>query len=487
MIGEPLERAATRRYDLAVIGGGIHGVCAALEAARRGRRVLLLEQGDFGGATSWNSFRILHGGLRYLQKMDLRRFHQSVAARRWFCQTLPELVAPLPCAFPLYGRGLKRRSTFTLALRLNDALAWQRNRDVAPRARLPRSAMLSALQTIERIEGLDKSGLQGAGLWYDAQLRSPQRAIVELLKWAAACGATALNHMRAVELQQAGTRVSGVVARDARTGRDWRFHAARVLNAAGPWARSLGRTFDPHMPGDTLGHPSLAFNALVDRSPISDLAVAAEPPGPNAQVYFLRSYGTRLFIGTGHAPWHGSAASPSVDQHNLQSMIDDVNAAIPGLQLRRDEVTQVMAGLLPAREAGGTALTDRERLYDHGRQGGPRGLFTLSGVKYTTAPLVAEAAVSRALGERARLKQPTPRPRVTATPVSLLDAADAATCTDQAIIETVRHLAQAESATSVEDILWRRTEWGLDPVHGPAVRERLTKILGAELIVPVQG
>jgi glycerol-3-phosphate dehydrogenase len=105
MIRRDPEQATSRPHDLIVIGAGIYGVAMALEAARRGLRVVLVERDDFGGATSWNSLRILHGGLRYLQTLDLPRFFDSVAERRWFCRHFPELVAPAALPDALIRQG----------------------------------------------------------------------------------------------------------------------------------------------------------------------------------------------------------------------------------------------------------------------------------------------------------------------------------------------------------------------------------------------
>src|SRR5690606_21038054 len=102
------EGASSCSFDLIVLGGGIYGAMVQLEAARRGIRSLLLERGDFGGATSANHFRIVHGGLRYLQSLDLPRFREAVAERRWWLRTFPDLVEPLRCVMPLYGEGLRR-------------------------------------------------------------------------------------------------------------------------------------------------------------------------------------------------------------------------------------------------------------------------------------------------------------------------------------------------------------------------------------------
>src|SRR5262245_12098444 len=113
--------AATQiQYDVIIIGGGIYGACMLLEAYRLGLRALLMERDDFGGATSWNSLRILHGGLRYLQTFDLPRFRQSVRERKWFCKNFPEYIRPLPCLMPLYGQGLKRPFILRTALAIND-------------------------------------------------------------------------------------------------------------------------------------------------------------------------------------------------------------------------------------------------------------------------------------------------------------------------------------------------------------------------------
>src|SRR5689334_6547067 len=119
--------AAAGSYDLLVVGGGFYGAMLTLEAARRGLSVMLVERDDFGGATSWNSLRIVHGGLRYLQSLDLSRYRESVAERRWFLEHFPDLVEPLPCLMPLYdpprGGWLRRPAAFRLAFAVDEALS----------------------------------------------------------------------------------------------------------------------------------------------------------------------------------------------------------------------------------------------------------------------------------------------------------------------------------------------------------------------------
>ena len=213
-IGRDPESATAGSYDLLVVGGGFYGVMLTLEAARRGLSTLLVERDDFGGATSWNSLRIVHGGLRYLQALDLRRHRESVAERRWFLGTFPDLVAPLPCLMPLWspprGGRMRRRSAFRLALAADRLL--RRKGDGAEDRALPPDRLLTASQTTALFPGVDRSGLRGGALWHDAVVPDSPRLIVEALRWAVRCGARALNYTEATGLLLEKGRVAGVRA-----------------------------------------------------------------------------------------------------------------------------------------------------------------------------------------------------------------------------------------------------------------------------------
>ena len=195
------ETAAGAHYDLIVVGGGIQGVAVLLDAARRGLKALLLERADYGGATSWANLRIVHGGLRHLQSLNMRRFRESVGERRWFLDHFPDLVRPLACLMPLYARGLRRPAVFRVALALNDLLS---ARHGVGTARLPRGRYIDAVETIRLFPQVDRAGLRGGALWYDAVMLSPERMVMEMLHWACACGGRALNYVAAQRLMLDG-------------------------------------------------------------------------------------------------------------------------------------------------------------------------------------------------------------------------------------------------------------------------------------------
>ncbi len=128
---------AGRQHDLLVIGGGIQGAACAWDAAQRGLKVALVEARDFASGVSWNSLKTIHGGLRYLQTLDLPRLRSSIRERSTLLRVAPELVRPLPFLIPTYGHGTKGREALGVALRVNDLLSADRNRDLPPEQRLP--------------------------------------------------------------------------------------------------------------------------------------------------------------------------------------------------------------------------------------------------------------------------------------------------------------------------------------------------------------
>jgi glycerol-3-phosphate dehydrogenase len=202
-----------------------------------------------------------------------------------------------------------------------------------------------------------------------------QRVLIEMLHWACAAGAIALNYTKAVELRVEGGVVHGIEAQDRVTGQTLHLEAPVVYNCAGPWSRVLGEQFDRDV--QAVFEPSLAFNVLLDREPLSDAALAVEPPG--GPMYFMHPCRGRIFAGTSHWPWSGGTDRPHPTDEQLEQFLDDLNRSAPALRLTKDHVLRVFAGLLPSRRPGSKELAVREAMHDHGRHGGPRGLFSLAG------------------------------------------------------------------------------------------------------------
>lgn len=483
MIHRDPRGATAERYDLIVVGGGVYGIALTLEAGRRGLRPLLLERADFGQHTSWNSLRILHGGLRYLQTADLRRFFESVRERRWFLTHFPTLVQPLPCTMPLYDRGLKRRSVLKHALRLNDSLCRSRIAGLSTAGILPDSRVLSPSETIERFPEVRRAQLKGAALWFDAVMPNSHRLLIEMLRWACRSGAVALNYVKAEELLTSSNRVEGVRARDRESGGHLDYRAPVVVNCAGPWVRSLARQFDRELPH--LFRPSLAFNLLLDRAPPFATAVAVAPPSPGSSTYFLHPWKGRILAGTYHAPWSKGPDDGGPPESYLQQCLADLRAAIPDLDLHRDHVLRVYWGLLPAAAHGTARLATREVIHNHGRQSGPVGFYSVSGIKFTTARLVAEKALKQIYHGALAKPEPVEAP----TPANIPDAVEFESLLDSAPQQAqtiVRRLVREEAVVSVEDLLHRRTDWGTFPDRGRRLASRVDDLLASCPLAPIR-
>jgi len=378
-------------YDIIIIGGGIHGVMMALEAGFRNLRCLLLEKADFGGATSYNSLRIIHGGFRYLQSLDIARVRESAKERRWYQTNFPKLVEPMPCLFPLYGNGLQRPLFFGPALSMYNLITRDRNEGISKERHLPPARLVDRQRALEIFPELNPKGLKMGGVWYDAFMADSQRVLISCLLWASSLGVQALNYVRAADLSIDKDQVTGIRAVDEETGREHEFRSAVVINCAGPWCRELAAKFDKDDP--SLFQSMLAWNVLFDQRQLSDHATAITTGDPGTHSYFSVPWKGKLFVGTGQAPWPFAEREPKVTEQQLLAFCRDLNKAVPGMNFKIADIVNVYAGLQCATRPGGTEFTKRSVFIDHGKTGGPKGLFSLSGIKFTTARRLAEKAL----------------------------------------------------------------------------------------------
>lgn len=477
MIVRDPQAAQDTPHDLVVIGGGVYGCMLALEAARRGLRPLLLERDDFGQHTSGSWLRILHGGLRYLQTLDLRRHLESVRERRWFLRHFPDLVRPLPCMMPLYGRGLRRRSVLAAALLANDLLSLQRNAGVRADRRLGRGRTVSPAEVRRTAPSIEPEGLSGGALWYDVVAPRPERLLMEVLRWADREGARVANYVEVERLLERDGAVAGVIARDVRTERPLKFRSAVVVNCGGPWAAGLAERLDTPVPG--LFRPSLAFNVLFHRAPDFDVALAVSANRPGARTYFLLPAMGGVLAGTYHAPVTEAGAFAPPSRELLATFARELDEAMPKLDLGSARTRHVFWGQLPVRSEGTVDLVGREVIHDHGTANGPRGLFTVSGVKFTVARAVAVRTLS-ILARRGLCALTEPRGTRASPPRSVPGARELLSLAQEdrtATREFIRTIVAEEAVVEPDDLLWRRTEWALDSPDLDAISELVRDVM----------
>jgi glycerol-3-phosphate dehydrogenase len=476
-------RVAAEAHDLAIVGGGIYGACLALEAARRGLRPVLVERDDFGSQTSWNTGRIVHGGIRYLQRLDLRHARTVMLERRWFFRHFPDLVRPQSFVMPLYGRGLKRRPVFAAGLALERWLSFDRNDEVDAHCHLPPGRSLGRDECLARFPFLQRDGLEGAGLWYDGLLASPQRAIIEILRWAVRLGAVTLNYVEATKLLQAGGQAAGIQVRDLLTGEELELRAGAVVNCAGPWASELARRFGGA--GAPLPPSFRMLKALIDRPPLSDLALAIEPPIAGAHTLFFYGCAGKLIVGSHHANWAGNVERPPSGDDLVEPLLDQLNAAVPALALRREEVLRTFTGLVSAQAPEVPQLPAYEVIHAHGQSGGPRGLVSVAGTKFSTARQVAERTLRILARDQGRpLARASEVGRLTSSSrIDLHDPRALDTTPPAELRSALRAVVAEEGVVHLDDLLLRRTDWLCDPRREAAVRKTVLPLV-ADIVRP---
>ncbi len=211
-----LARLNDTLFDLLVIGGGIHGACAAWDAARRGLCVALVEKEDFGGATSANSLKILHGGLRYLQNGDFRRMRLSFRERALMMRLAPHLTRELPVMVPTSSRLMESRAALRMAFRVSEAVGMGLGQAARSGRGWHPGRILSREECLRAHPWLEREGLTGAALWYDGQALNPERLTLSFLLSASEAGAELANYAEVVRLLNDGSRISGAGILDRR-------------------------------------------------------------------------------------------------------------------------------------------------------------------------------------------------------------------------------------------------------------------------------
>jgi glycerol-3-phosphate dehydrogenase len=387
-----------KTFDVLVIGAGVYGAAIAWDASLRGLAVALVDKGDFGSRTSANSLKILHGGLRYLQQLDLKRMRESIRARRNFCRIAPHMVRVLPCVMPTYGEFKRGKLALSLALRLNDWVGYERNWGLDRSLRLPRGKTLSKQECLSLLPGVRAEGLTGAGLWYDCQMLHPERLTLSMILSAVQSGTCAVNYLETRRLITHQNSVVGIEAHDVLTGQDFKVRARVIVNAAGPWVNqileSVKGSFAPMQLPMTR-----AMNILVKRSITNDVAAGVYKPG--GQALFITPWKGFSLIGTLHTPFNGNVERPDVAWSDIRDFVHEINLAYPDAQLSEDDVLGYNSGLLPGapgcQNASSVQLLKQYQIVDHRERDAMDGLLTVIGVKYTTALDVARKTVDHVL------------------------------------------------------------------------------------------
>lgn len=382
--------------DLLIVGGGVVGAGAALDAASRGLTVGLIEQRDLASGTSSRSSRLAHGGLRYLENREFGLVHEALTERGLLLDRIaPHLVSPLPFVMPLAGR-VWEKSYVGAGVTLYDVLS----RVGAYGGTLPRPRTLSRAAVLGVAPSLAAGSIKGGVRFHDAQIDDARHTLAAA-RTAVGFGAAVVTRCRAVqaitEPLDEGSRVVGLVV--AADDRQIPVHARTVLSATGVWTDDFKRLAGVTDDGSQV-RQAKGVHLIVPRDRIkSTTAVITRTP---TSVLFLLPWGDKWLVGTTDTDYEGDLADPRATAEDVAYLLEQANRWLDP-PLTQQDVVGVYCGLRPlvaaqltAGDDGATAELSREHVVLRPTP----GLVMIAGGKYTTYRVMAKDAVDAVMAER---------------------------------------------------------------------------------------
>ncbi|KAI9342740.1 FAD dependent oxidoreductase-domain-containing protein [Zopfochytrium polystomum] len=390
-------------FDLLIVGGGATGVGCALDAVTRGLNVALVERDDFAAGTSSRSTKLVHGGVRYLEKafleMDYEQYKLVVEAlheRGVFLKIAPYLSYQLPIMLPLYQ--MWKIPYYWAGSKAYDFLAGGEG--------LSHSYFLSKRRALEAFPMLKADRLAGAMVYYDGA-HNDSRMNVAIALTAINHGAVMANHVEVVELlkrprltnigqQGLGEKeIYGAVVRDTLTGDTWTVRAKGVVNATGPFTDGL-RKLDSGIQTQEIVAPSAGVHIILPNYFSPRRMGLIDPNTSDGRVIFFLPWAGNTIAGTTDSPTEVSA-NPLPAEKDIAWILKEVeNYLDPAIKVRRGDVLAAWSGIRPlVRDpaAKNTAALVRNHMINVSES----GLLTIAGGKWTTYRAMAKETIDKAI------------------------------------------------------------------------------------------
>ncbi len=370
-------------WDIIIIGGGATGLGAAVDAASRGYRTLLLEGEDFAKGTSSRSTKLVHGGVRYLAQGNISLVREALRERGLLLRNAPHLTQNMGFVIPAYTWFSK--PFYGIGLILYDLMAG--------RLGLGRTRWLSRSQALEHTPTLRTEGLRGGILYHDGQFDDARLAIT-LLRTAQNHGATLINYLPVCGILKSGNRVTGVRARDAESGEEFQLSARAVINATGVFVDAVRQMDEPA--AAPMLSPSQGIHLVVDQKFQPGESAVMIPKTDDGRVLFAVPWHGRVILGTTDTPVAHPALEPRALEEEVEFVLRNAGRYLAVPPTRAD-VLSVFVGQRPLVRGdtadGSTATLSR----DHVIRTSTSGLITITGGKWTTYRRMGEDVVDHAM------------------------------------------------------------------------------------------
>ncbi len=371
-------------YDVLIIGGGITGAGIALDAAKRGMKVILVEMQDFAAGTSSRSTKLIHGGLRYLKQMQIGVVMHSGRERAVVYENGPHVTTPEWILLPMHRGGTFGPISTAVGLRVYDLLAGVKRDE--------QKSMLSRYQAIQKVPLVRKDGLMGAG-YYVEYRTDDARLTIEVMKKAVEFGAIALNYVKAENfIYNDQNQISGVNVTDLVGHSEFVIRAKKVINATGPWVDD-NRQKDKTTSNNKHLRLTKGVHLVVDQIhfPLKQ-AVYFDTERDKRMIFAVPRNG-KTYIGTTDTVYDGDKKNPIATKLDRDYIITAVNYMFPSVQLTADKIESSWAGIRPLIWEEGknpSEISRKDEIWES-----ETGLLTIAGGKLTGYRHMAEEIVDK--------------------------------------------------------------------------------------------
>lgn len=479
-------------WDMIVIGGGATGLGVAVDAASRGFSTLLLEQADFAKGTSSRSTKLVHGGVRYLAKGDIRLVYNALDERSIMLKNASHLVKPQSFIIPCYSWFSAMK--YILGLKLYDWLSG--------RFSFGKSSLLGRRKVMEQLPNINANGLTAGVEYFDGQFDDARLAI-NLAQTCAEKGGVLLNYCKVTGLQKTNGKITGVVATDLETNKEYSLQAKVVINATGIFVDEILTMDEPRR--KPLVRPSQGVHIVLNTSFLKSSHAILIPETRDGRVLFAVPWHQHVLVGTTDTPLTQNSLEPIALDEEIEFILDTVKEYFSVSPVRKD-VLSVFAGLRPLAATENDTGSTKEISRDHKLLVNESGLVTITGGKWTTYRKMAEDTVNKAIeiGQLPKSPCQTKKLKVhgstndfieshlavygtdaggitnlmTENPLLNKKLVDRLPYTESEVIWAVRY----EMARTVEDILCRRLRiLFLDAVAAIEAAPRVAELMATEL------
>lgn len=360
----------TKQWDVIIVGGGATGLGAAVDAAARGYKTLLLEQADFAKGTSSRSTKLVHGGVRYLAQGDIKLVREALRERGLLAQNAAHLVKNESFIIPNYRWWEK--AYYTIGLTMYDLLAGKLS--------LGRSKPISKKVTTMRQPNLKSKGLFGGVVYQDGQF-DDARLAVNLAQTCLEQGGTVLNYFKVSGLLKRDNKVAGVVAEDQLSGETYELKAKAVVNATGVFVDQLLQIDQPGK--KPMVKPSQGVHIVLDKSFLQSEDAIMIPKTEDGRVLFAVPWHNKVVLGTTDTPLNSKSLEPRPLEEEIEFILRTAACYLSKAPSRKD-VLSVFAGLRPLAAPQGDSAMTKEISRSHKLMVSDSGLITMTGGKWTT-------------------------------------------------------------------------------------------------------